>query len=114
MSEHEINTVQYACRVPNNTGGSKLRPDVWSVPVSSFKGAHFATFPPQLIEPCIVGGAPEKGLVLDPFGGSGTTAAVAVANNRDCIVCELNPQFAALIEKRIADVAEPQKEVSND
>jgi DNA modification methylase len=93
-----------AVRVPASGGGDKLRPDVWTVPVSTFKGAHFATFPPALIEPCVLAGSSPGSLVLDPFGGSGTTAGVAVANGRNAIVCELNPDFAALIPSRVAEV----------
>lgn len=93
-----------AVRVPDATGGSKLRPSVWSVPVSTFKGAHFATFPPALIEPCILAGCPVGGVVLDPFGGSGTTAGVAMAHGRTAILCELNPKYAELVPDRVADI----------
>lgn len=95
-----------AVRVPDAAGSDKLRPDVWNVPVSKFKGAHFATFPPDLIEPCILAGCPEGGVVLDPFGGSGTTAGVAVANGRDAIICELNPEYGQLVHGRIASIVD--------
>jgi DNA modification methylase len=81
--------------------------DVWSVPVKPFKGAHFATFPPQLIEPCILAGCPEGGTVLDPFFGAGTTGLVAQQHGRNWIGCELNPVYAEMASKRIKD-AEPQ------
>ena len=68
-----------------------------------YKGAHFATFPPDLIEPCILAGCPEGGIVLDPFGGAGTTGLVAQRFKRDAILCELNPDYAKLAEKRICD-----------
>jgi site-specific DNA-methyltransferase (adenine-specific) len=74
---------------------------VWTVPVSSYSGAHFATFPPDLIEPCILAGCPEGGVVLDPFGGSGTTAGVALKHGRRAILCELNPEFAAMVDDRV-------------
>ena len=93
-----------AVRVPDACGGSKLRPDVWSVPVSSFKGAHFATFPTELVEPCILAGCPVGGIVLDPFGGSGTTAGVALANGRNAVLCELNPEYAGLVPARIESI----------
>lgn len=93
-----------AVRVPDADGGDKLRPSVWSVPVSTFKGAHFATFPPALIEPCILAGCPVGGTVLDPFGGSGTTAGVAIARGRNAILCELNPEYAKLVPDRIAQI----------
>lgn len=93
-----------AVRVPAEGGGDKLRPDVWGIPVSTFKGAHFATFPPDLIEPCILAGCPEGGTVLDPFGGSGTTAGVALKHGRNAIVCELNPEYAELVEGRVGEI----------
>ncbi|TKK29530.1 site-specific DNA-methyltransferase [Pseudomonas sp. CFBP13528] len=75
---------------------------VWTVPTKGFKGAHFATFPPDLIRPCILAGAPLGGVVLDPFGGAGTTAVVAMQEGRKSILCELNPEYAAMAERRIA------------
>ncbi|QSL90501.1 DNA-methyltransferase [Pseudomonas atacamensis] len=75
---------------------------VWTVPTHSFKGAHFATFPPDLIRPCIQAGAPRGGVVLDPFGGAGTTAVVSMQEGRRSISCELNPEYAAMAEARIA------------
>jgi len=74
---------------------------VWSVPTVGFKGAHFATFPPNLIRPCILAGAPRGGMVLDPFGGAGTTALVAMQEGRRSILCELNPEYAALARARL-------------
>ncbi len=75
---------------------------VWTVPTHSFKGAHFATFPPDLIRPCVLAGSPRGGVVLDPFGGAGTTAVVAMQEGRRSILCELNPDYAAMAERRIA------------
>jgi len=74
---------------------------VWSVATHSFKGAHFATFPPDLIRPCVLAGAPRSGLVLDPFGGAGTTALVAMQEGRRSVICELNPEYAALARRRL-------------
>ena len=76
---------------------------VWTVTTKPYKGAHFATFPPDLITPCILAGAPVGGIVLDPFMGSGTTAAVAIANGRDYLGCELNPAYKELQDIRIRD-----------
>ncbi|WP_416376919.1 DNA-methyltransferase [Marinobacter sp. THAF197a] len=81
--------------------GKRNRRSVWSVPVRSYKGAHFATFPADLIEPCILAGCPEGGTVLDPFGGSGTTAGVAVTLGRNAVICELNPEYADLVPERV-------------
>ncbi|WP_414664968.1 DNA-methyltransferase [Horticoccus sp. 23ND18S-11] len=74
---------------------------VWTVAPRAYRGAHFATFPPQLIEPCILAGCPRGGVVLDPFGGSGTTGAVALQHGRNAILIELNPDYAPLIEARL-------------
>lgn len=93
-----------AVRVPDANGGDKLRPDVWHIPVSTYKGAHFSTFPPALVEPCILAGCPVGGVVLDPFGGSGTTAGVALAHGREAIICELNPEYGELVPGRVASI----------
>jgi DNA modification methylase len=81
--------------------GYKNRRSVWNVATKSFKGAHFATYPPELIEPCILAGCPENGVVLDPFFGSGTTGFVAKENNRNFIGVELNPDYVEIAKKRI-------------
>jgi site-specific DNA-methyltransferase (adenine-specific) len=83
---------------------TRNRRDVWSVTTRGFAGAHFATFPPALIEPCILAGCPLNGIVLDPFAGSGTTAGVALAHGRKAILCELNPDYAALVPARIDQI----------
>lgn len=75
---------------------------VWTVTTKPYKGAHFATFPPDLIEPCVKAGCPEGGTVLDPFGGSGTTGMVAQRHRRKFVLCELNPEYARMAEERIA------------
>ena len=81
--------------------GKRNKRSVWTVPTKPFKGAHFATFPPDLIEPCVLAGCPEGGTVLDPFGGAGTTGLVAEQNNRDSILIELNPDYIEIAEKRL-------------
>jgi site-specific DNA-methyltransferase (adenine-specific) len=90
----------------SDVGGKRNRRSVWTVPTKPYKGAHFATFPPALIEPCILAGCPEGGTVLDPFGGSGTTAGVAVSNGRNAVICELNPEYAKLIPERVVRIKE--------
>ena len=85
--------------------GIRNKRDVWTVPTRSYKGAHFATFPPDLIQPCILAGCPEGGTVLDPFFGAGTTGLVAQRHNRKWIGCELNPTYAELAQNRINDEA---------
>lgn len=74
---------------------------VWTVTTQPFKGAHFATFPPDLIEPCILAGCPSGGTVLDPFGGAGTTGLVADRHGRNAILIEINPAYAELARSRI-------------
>ena len=74
---------------------------VWTITTKPFKGAHFATFPMDLIEPCVLAGCPEGGTVLDPFGGSGTTGIVAVNNKRNAVLCELNQEYIDLAKERI-------------
>ncbi len=73
---------------------------VWTVPSAPFKEAHFATYPPDLIKPCILAGCPVGGVVLDPFGGSGTTGAVALDLGRRAILIELNPEYIAIMRRR--------------
>lgn len=74
---------------------------VWTVTTKPYKAAHFATFPPDLIEPCILAGCPEGGVCLDPFVGSGTTLQVARKNGCRGIGIELNPEYAKLVAKRL-------------
>ena len=78
------------------------RRSVWTVATRPYKGAHFATFPTALIEPCILAGSRPNDIVLDPFMGSGTTAQVAIQHGRQYLGCELNPEYSALQQERIA------------
>jgi len=86
---------------------SRNRRSVWTVATRPYKGAHFATFPPALIEPCILAGSRPGDIVLDPFMGSGTTAAVALQHGRQYLGCELNPAYQPLQEARIANAVGP-------
>ena len=81
--------------------GTRNKRSVWTVTTKPYKGAHFATFPTDLITPCILAGAPAGGVVLDPFMGSGTTAAVALQHGRQYLGCELNPEYGPLQQNRI-------------
>lgn len=74
---------------------------VWTIALNGFRGAHFATFPEKLVEPCVRAGCPPGGIVLDPFGGAGTTAVVANREGRNAIMIELNPEYAKLAENRL-------------
>ncbi len=76
---------------------------VWEIATRAFRDAHFATFPPALVAPCIMAGCRPDGVVLDPFAGSGTVGLVAVALQREAILIELNPDYVAMSERRIRD-----------
>jgi DNA modification methylase len=84
--------------------GRNLR-TVWTIPTQPFSGAHFATYPEKLVEPCIKAGCPEGGTVLDPFSGSGTTGVVALRLGRFYVGIELNPEYAGMSRRRIRDDA---------
>ena len=86
---------------PVISGNKRNKRNVWTITTKPFRGAHFATFPKDLIEPCIKAGCPEGGIVLDPFGGSGTTGIVAAHNNRNAILIELNQNYIDIANKRI-------------
>jgi len=81
----------------------KNKRSVWTVNTKGYKGAHFAVYPKNLILPCILAGCPEGGTVLDPFTGSGTTAIVALENNRNFVGTELNPEYIKIAENRIKE-----------
>lgn len=87
---------------PREDDGKRNRRSVWTVPTKPYSGAHFATFPPALIEPCILAGSRPGDVVLDPFMGSGTTAQVALQHGRRAIGCELNSEYIDLIHQRLA------------
>jgi DNA modification methylase len=75
---------------------------VWTMTTANFSDAHFATFPPKLIEPCIIAGCPIGGTVLDPFNGAGTTGLVAMQNGREYIGIELNPEYVEITNRRLS------------
>ena len=81
--------------------GTRNKRSVWTQTVKPYKGAHFATFPTQLIEPCVLAGSRIDDIVFDPFMGSGTTAQVAIENGRQYLGCELNPEYEKLQKERI-------------
>jgi len=80
------------------------RRSVWTIPTKPYSGAHFAVFPPALIEPCILAGSREGDVVLDPFMGSGTTAQVSVQHNRRYLGCELNQEYQKFQDDRIVSI----------
>ena len=87
----------------------KNKRSVWSITNKPYKGAHFATFPPDLVEPCILAGSEEGDIILDPFMGSGTTAMVAKKLGRYYMGCELHENYGDLIKNRV-----PDEEVSHN
>lgn len=97
-----------AVGIPTKSGnsyvdtGTRNKRSVWTQTVKPYKGAHFATFPTQLIEPCVLAGSRIDDIVFDPFMGSGTTAQVAIENGRQYLGCELNSEYEKLQDERIA------------
>ena len=86
-------------------GEKRNRRSVWTVATRPYKGAHFATFPPALIEPCVLSGSRPGDIVLDPFNGSGTTGQVALQHGRRYLGIELNPEYVELTRSRLEPVA---------
>ena len=86
---------------------SRNKRSVWTVPLQPFHEGHFATFPPKLIEPCVLAGSGHGQIILDPFMGAGTVALVALQHDRHYLGVELNPGYIALAEKRIRFVQSP-------
>lgn len=83
------------------TGEKRNKRDVWNVNTKPCREAHFATFPDTLIEPCVLAGCPEGGIILDPFMGAGTMGMVAKRHNRNYVGIELNPDYVQIAENRI-------------
>ena len=92
---------------------TRNRRSVWTVATKPYKGAHFATFPSALIEPCILAGSKPNDIVLDPFMGSGTTASVALQHGRQYLGCELNKDYEELQKKRIDEINQLQNNSKN-
>lgn len=97
-SETKISTIN------DKTGEYRNKRDVWHVNTKPLKEAHFAAFPDTLIEPCVVAGCPEGGIILDPFIGAGTTGMVAKRNNRNYVGIDLNPNYIQIAENRIKNM----------
>jgi DNA modification methylase len=86
-------------------GKTRNRRSVWTVSTKPFSGAHFATFPPDLIEPCVLAGSRAGDLILDPFNGAGTTGLVALKHGRRYVGCDVNPAYLDMSAERIAQGA---------
>jgi DNA modification methylase len=87
-------------------GETRNRRSVWTITTKPYAGAHFATMPPQLAETCVLAGSKPGDLILDPFGGSGTTAAVALKHDRLALIIELNPKYVQLVNGRIRSITD--------
>jgi DNA modification methylase len=111
--EQDLENQTGSDRVPGKTNGNmkavgsenRNKRSVWTVTTKPYSGAHFAVFPSDLIEPCILAGAPVNGIVLDPFMGSGTTAQVAQNLGRKYLGCELNLDYKDLQDKRLSQTS---------
>ena len=110
LSQPTLHQQEGSTRVPGKTNGNmkaagrtdmRNRRSVWTIATQPYSGAHFATYPPALIEPCILAGCPVGGTVLDPFGGSGTTGAVSISLGRKAVLIELNDQYLDLAIERV-------------
>jgi len=100
-SEQEAKYVQHNFSKIDKVYEKRNKRDVWSVNVRPYKGAHFATYPTALIEPCVLAGSRKNDIVFDPFMGSGTTAQVALQHGRQYLGCELNKEYEKLQQERI-------------
>lgn len=95
------NNASFSQAISSDVVEFRNKRSVWTVGAEPYAGAHFATFPPKLIEPCILAGSPAGGAVLDPFGGAGTTGLVAARLGRDATLIELNPEYAEMATGRL-------------
>lgn len=93
----------------NPFGLKRNKRTVWTINTQPFPEAHFATFPPDLIKPCILAGCPEGGVVLDPFMGAGTTAVVCSNTGRNYIGIELNPEYVTIASERIEQATRQER-----
>jgi DNA modification methylase len=116
LSQKTLTSQKGSSRVPGKTNGpmkavgnkkTRNKRSVWSVTTKPFKAAHFATFPPDLIEPCVLAGCPEGGWVLDPFAGAGTTALVSKQHGRNSVSIELNPEYVKIAQDRLKCTPSP-------
>ena len=105
LTKSEQYYYDYEAVIENNGNGRRNRRSVWSVNTQPFPEAHFATFPPALIEPCILAGSEAGDCVLDPFFGSGTVGVVCQEHERRFVGIELRPEYIAIARRRLAHAA---------
>lgn len=96
------------------TGLKRNKRDVWNISTCGYKGAHFATFPLKLIEPCVLAGSREEGFVLDPFCGSGTVGEAAKIHGRNFIGIEINQQYAEIASERTKEKCVLSKDIEKE
>lgn len=102
--KYYFNQIKESCSSSNVDNFMRNKRSVWTVSPKPFKGAHFATFPPELIRPCVLAGSRIGGVVLDPFVGSGTTGLVAAQHGREFVGIEINPDYVKLAQERLLNV----------
>ena len=90
-------------RAPGEAPAMRRGRDIWSIGTNNYRSAHFATYPPELVKPCILAGSPDGGMVLDPFFGAGTTGVTAITLGRQYIGIEISPDNCRIAEARIAE-----------
>ncbi len=105
---------QNAAGMDNKVYDVRNKRSVWSIGVNTFKGAHFATFPPDLVRPCVQAGSDIGDTVLDPFTGSGTTGVVSLNLSRSFVGAELNPEYAEIAKKRLRKVRKNLSDIKGD
>ena len=91
-------------RALEGTVGLRNKRSVWTIPTTPTPEAHFATFPPKLVEPCILAGSRPGDVVLDPFAGTGTVGSVAAGLGRRALLIELVPAYLEMARKRTAQM----------
>lgn len=92
---------EYGEYIGDNVPKFRNNRDIWTINTSAFKGKHYAVFPPKLVELCIKAGCPKKGLILDPFMGSGTVGMVAIRMDREYIGIDINKDYCQIAKERI-------------
>ena len=112
QTEHTLNQPSEETATTSPEGRNKR--DVWDVATKPFPEAHFAVYPPDLIEPCILAGSAEGDTVLDPFAGAGTTGVVALQHSRDFVGVELNPEYIDIATTRIQNTLLDNQNVWDD
>lgn len=102
--DKEMTTINFKSGLKQNNPLGRNKRNVWNITTKPCREAHFATFPIDLIEPCVLAGCKEGGVILDPFSGAGTTGIAAKKHNRNAILIELNPKYIEIAKKRLQKI----------